>query len=156
MTNDLFKGTGNDKILKDLLAVLRGFLAVLILFATITVDATIIEKYFASGFPQVSSVVLIGGFAIFVILLIGIAMISIALDKEDKDLKDNKVLSAFFFGLGIICVAVAIASVISLYSLYSKHILEITSLLIDYLSLIFANYLSLIIIGVLLQLHKEV
>ncbi|MBX0312227.1 MAG: hypothetical protein JHC31_10735 [Sulfurihydrogenibium sp.] len=123
---DLLKKTKNNKMLKESLTMSRGFLAAVILFIALNIDAIAIKKYIESGLPHIPGTVLVSELIISILLIIGTTTIPLVLNKEFKKLRESKTLSAFLFGSGTICITIAIISEINLYSLYSKHIIETT------------------------------
>jgi hypothetical protein len=151
MTNGLFKGTENNKILKNLLAVFRGILAVAILFATLAVDIMVVAKHDELGIPHIPITALIIGIFLSLfsfILGIGFLYLVYYINKEDEKIKKNKALSVFlsaiFLVLGIFFTASSIALGISLYLKSSVEII-----------LLAVNLLSLFVIGRLLDDNKK-
>jgi hypothetical protein len=139
MTNGLLKRIGSDKTLGEFLAVFRGFLAVLILFATLTVDIMVAVKHDELGIPHIPIIALIIGIFLSLfsfILGIGFLYHVYYINKEDEKVKKNKALSVFlsaiFLVLGIFFTASSIALGISLYL---KSSVEIILLIVNLLSL---------------------
>jgi ABC-type transport system involved in cytochrome c biogenesis permease subunit len=142
MLKEMLKKIRNNRTLSG---TLRGILALILLIATPIIDGMIADKLHKLGVPNIPPEFLIPSILTpLIFLLVGIALIYAAFDKENKKIRENKALSVFLLGLGIIVIIVAIIVGISLYTEYA---IEPT--------IIFITLLSLFAIGKLLNYNNN-